>query len=181
MIMPKTNTKLTEEELERIAADHAAGVDISEPGVELEYDDGRSATGSATITVRMPMSMIAALKDQSEREDIGVTVLARNLIAKGLAEGGRLDPEGVAAHIEEAAHLLREYLASKRQARGDLVAWFSEHGGSGGSIDDAFKRFLIEFKSSGGSIDDDAFKRLTEYFLSGDSGLSARADQESKR
>jgi hypothetical protein len=79
-------TKFTDEELERIATEHETSSEEDE-SADWDYEDGRGATGSATITVRMPVAMIAALKTQAEAEGIGATVLARRLIAEGLADG----------------------------------------------------------------------------------------------
>jgi hypothetical protein len=116
------------------------------------------------------MSMIAALKDQSERDGIGVTVLARNLIAKGLAEGGQLNPEGLAAHVESQAHLLRELLAAEREALADVAR----------TIEDLKKSWITAQGTHDGSIDD-ALKRFTEFLFSRDFGISARADQGYER
>ena len=63
-------TKFTEEELERIAAEHTTSSD-EDNSAEWDLDNGQNATGSTTITVRMPVALVAALKTRAEAEGVG--------------------------------------------------------------------------------------------------------------
>jgi len=79
-------TEYTEEELEALAVElpeHEEALD--DPAADWTADDGHTATGSSTLPVRMPVSMIAALKVAAMDADVGSTVLAREMIAEGLA------------------------------------------------------------------------------------------------
>jgi CBS domain-containing protein len=78
-------TRFSDEEMERIAAEHDRGefeTDVDR-GEVIEAD----ASGKTDVmSVRLPRSVIAALKSAAEERAIGATVLARELILAGLAE-----------------------------------------------------------------------------------------------
>ncbi len=78
-------TRFMEKELEALAAARGRGaVDHEGTDDDWGYDDGSAATGTATMSIRLPRSMIAALKAAAENEGVGATVLARRWITERL-------------------------------------------------------------------------------------------------
>lgn len=78
-------TKFTKAELEQIAAENAAG-SPDDATAQWTADDGAAATGTTTMTLRLPVAVIAALKAAAEAEGTGATVLARRWITERLAQ-----------------------------------------------------------------------------------------------
>jgi hypothetical protein len=69
-------------------------VDDTEP--QRVVDGEPSGSGrSAVMSVRLPVSAIAQLKQAAEKQDVGATVLARRLIIAGLADIERNLPREV--------------------------------------------------------------------------------------
>ena len=146
------NTKFTESELEEIAARHAendATEDVAADGW-WDVDDGQSATGSTTMTVRMPVSMVATLKARAERDGIGATVLARQLIAQGLAGESDLGSVSVA----DILTLARSPASRDEVASGDDVSITSL---------DEHLRVLLKRLNDVWDDDDDAAARFRKW------------------
>ncbi len=78
-------TKIRENELGALGAAPGRG-DLDDGGTDDDwvYDDGSAVTGTATMSIRLPRSMIAALKAAAEAEGVGATVLARRWITERL-------------------------------------------------------------------------------------------------
>ncbi len=83
-------TPFTKAQLNRIKADDVADHGADETG-EWTDDDGRHATGTTTMSIRLPISVLAALKDAALDENIGATVLARRCIMERLATQQGMD------------------------------------------------------------------------------------------
>ncbi|MDQ2837074.1 MAG: DUF1508 domain-containing protein [Actinomycetota bacterium] len=83
-------TQHTEDELERLAEQFSQGeVEVSaEQPLVIETASG---SGTAVLSIRLPRSVISALKAAAEEQGIGATVLARELIVAGIARRGAPD------------------------------------------------------------------------------------------
>lgn len=92
-------TPFSEAELENMAAQADSGdtnaADESVDDSAWTYDDGSTATGSTTMSIRLPVSVLAALKIAAEDAGTGVTVLARQWITERLAASGGLSAGSV--------------------------------------------------------------------------------------
>jgi hypothetical protein len=106
-------TKYSQEELERMAAEHEAASDEPTNEDEWTYDDGSSEQGTGTITVRLPRSAIAALKREAIAADVGATVVARRWLLERLSQGGGRPGERMVIDADE----LLEWVALRRTAR----------------------------------------------------------------
>lgn len=86
-------TKFTEAELAEMADrfDHPTAEDeAADETAEWTYDDGSTATGSTTMSIRLPITVLAALKIAAQDAGVGATVLARQWIVERLAASGAL-------------------------------------------------------------------------------------------
>lgn len=106
-------TRFTRAELEQIAAENEAPAP-DDGTAAWTADDGTAASGTATMSVRLPVAVIAALKAAAEAEGTGATVLARRWITERLAA-----TEPVSSATVNVADLL-SFLAE--HARGGTAA-----------------------------------------------------------
>jgi len=107
-----------EAELEALAAQHATSSEEDETA-EWTVDEGNTATGTTTMTIRLPVRVVAALKRAAEEEGIGATVLARRFITEGLARDPDLDLETTTGVVVDLVRHLEEGLkrASQQESR----------------------------------------------------------------
>ena len=99
-----------------MAKDFEAGEFEVEPD-SAEVIETDASEGTATISIRLPRSVIAALKSAAEEEGIGATVLARRWIMERLATSERAQPTFV-----DAAVLVDWVLSHARSASADFEA-----------------------------------------------------------
>jgi hypothetical protein len=91
------DTPYANEDLQRIRDEFDNGhVEVDGTDPQRVVDSEPSSSGrSAVMSVRLPVSVIAQLKQAAEGHDVGATVLARRLIIAGLADIERNLPRQV--------------------------------------------------------------------------------------
>jgi hypothetical protein len=119
-------TKFSEKQLERLAAEHEAETDVEGEEEGWTYDDGSAEKGTATISIRLPKSVIAELKRQAEDQDVGATVLARRWIIERLA--GETNYGVGEPAVVDAGELLEFVMTRARPVRDTGVIIFGHTG-----------------------------------------------------